>query len=423
MRVTLARPRDLYYGWIIVWAAFVVLFASYGVQYSFGVFLPSIEEDIAPGQRAAISLGFSVYTFLYSFCSFFSGRMTDVWGPRWVVIGGGLLLGSGILLTSRAEGLWHFYLSYGLLAALGMSTAFVPSSSTVAKWFVARRGLAVGITAAGSGVGQLTMPILSAALVEALGWRSTYLLYGLGIITCFALAGLLLERSPESKGLLPYGVSGGGQGTAPAGDEDGSFRLSEAVRTRAFWLFTAFLFLFWSVVFLPVVHLPGFAEASLGASAGQAALTISAIAVGSTVGRFFGGAVSDVLGRRPTLVLVTLLQMVSFTGLLMASLLGSLALTYVSAALFGMGYGSTGSVYAAYAGDMFGRRYLSSIAGLIFSLAAGAAGIGIYLAAVIYEAMGSYTGAFGLGIAVSVAALPLILMVRPPRLARVTSRA
>jgi MFS family permease len=112
--------------------------------------------------------------------------------------------------------------------------------------------------------------------------------------------------------------------------------------------------------------------------------------------------------------------MVSFLGMLTASLLKSLALTYPSAVLFGMGYGSTGPVYAAYAGDMFGRRYLSSIAGTIFSLAAGATSIGIYTAAVIYEAMGSYSGAFALGMGVTALALPLILMVRPPRRAAVT---
>jgi MFS family permease len=421
MHVASARWRGLYYGWVVVGAAFTVLFASYGVQYSFGVFLPSIEEDIAPGHRAAISLGFSVYSALYSLFSLLSGRLTDLWGPRRVVMMGGALLGTGILLTSRASHLWHFYLSYGLLAALGMSTAFVPNTSTVAKWFVSHRGLAVGLTAAGSGLGQLTVPLLSAALLGALGWRSTYLIYGLGLIACFTLAGLLLEKSPEAKGLLPY-VSPKAAPMVSEGDggEDCSFRLSEAVRTQAFWLFTAFLFVFWSMVFLPVVHLPSFAKTSLKASTGQAAFTISAIAMGSTFGRLMGGAISDVIGRRPTLVLATLLQMVSFLGMLTASLLKSLALTYPSAVLFGMGYGSTGPVYAAYAGDMFGRRYLSSIAGTIFSLAAGATSIGIYTAAVIYEAMGSYSGAFALGMGVTALALPLILMVRPPRRAAVT---
>lgn len=408
------KGRDLYYGWVVVGAAFLILYGAYGVQYSFGVFLPEIEGALAPGKRAVISLGFSIYASLYCILASLSGRLTDLWGPRPVLIAGGILLGLGILLVGRATSLWQYFLAYGLLASLGMSTTYVPTTSTIVKWFVARRGLMVGMAMAGSGIGQLTLPLLTALLIGGWGWRTTYLAYGLALATLLPLLGLLLERDPEARGLRPYGAPAALSGSEDVKAEDRSLRPSEALRTLPFWLYTGALFLFWSVVFVPVVHLPAFARGPLGSSSGLAALTITAIAVGSTLGRVLGGAVSDLLGRRRTFVLVILGQTLSFFGLLLASLIGSLGLTYGSAVLFGMGYGSTGAIYPAFTADLFGRRYASSVAGLIFGFAAGATGIGIYLAGFLYQATGSYTVAFASSGALTLAALPLILAVKRP---------
>ena len=87
-----------------------------------------------------------------------AGRLTDRWGPRTVIAIGGALLGAGLVAMSRVGALWQPYLLYGTIAALGMSTAYVPCNATVARWFTRRRGLAVGLASAGGSLGTLALP-------------------------------------------------------------------------------------------------------------------------------------------------------------------------------------------------------------------------------------------------------------------------
>lgn len=409
------RRGTIYYGWVIAGAAFVIMYAAYGVQYSFGVFLPEMEAALSPGRRAAISLGFSIYSVVYSGFSLVSGRLTDLHGPRLVVLAGGGLLGAGLVLTSRSSELWQFYVWYGLLAGLGMSAVFVPTTATTVKWFVARRGLVLGLVTMGAGLGQLTVPLLSAALIAALGWRTTFTVYGLALALILLVAGMRLERDPESLGLRPYGLGDRHQGDGSAGPPEASFGPAAAVRTTAFWLYTVALFVFWSVVFLPVVHLPSFAQSSLGASSGQAALTVAALAAGSTFGRFAAGSVSDRLGSRRTFVVSVWIQVLGFLGLVLASRIESLPMTYAAALAVGTSLGSTTALHPIVVGDLFGRHFAASVSGLIFAAASTSTAIGVYVGGALQEATGSYLSSFVLGAALTVLALPPILLMRSPQ--------
>ncbi len=404
----------LYYGWLIVAAGFCILYAAYGFQYSFGVFLPELEKALAPGQRAATSLGYSIYASPYSLLAFFGGWLTDRWGPRRVLVVGGLLLGSGIYLVGQAQSLWQYYLAY-IVAAFGMCTIFVPATSTTVKWFVKHRGLTVGLVALGASIGQVTIPLLSARLVSEVGWREAYSRCGIALAIVVGLFALVMERRPEAKGLRPFGMSANESQPLPSVEEKPSLTLREAMRTRALWLFIAGLFLVWSVTFLPMAHLPSFAQGVLGASPAQGALMITAIGIGNCLGRLLGGWLSDILGRRRVLAAVVAAQALAFLGLLFSGTLNSLGLAYGSAAVFGASYGAIGVLYAALCGDLFGRRFLSSIAGIIFSIAGVSTGIGVFAAGAIFESTGSYTAAFAISCGLSAMALPLFLLVKPPR--------
>jgi len=410
-RVRSGRVGGLFYGWVVVGAGALALYTVYGIQSSFGIFLPALEADLAPGRRADVSLAFSLYTVLYSLLSGVTGPLTDRWGPRRVVLLGGVALGLGLLLTAGARALWHLYLSYGLLSAVGMSAVFVPISTTVVKWFVARRGTAVGMTLAGNALGQLSLPLLSALLLNLWGWRTAYALYGVGALAVLAGVSRLLHREPEALGLRPYGAPPGGAGSSP--EAEPALTLRQAVRTPTLWLYLLTLFLVWTGVFLPVVHLPAFAREGLGLGSALSAFTVTVSAVGSGTGRLGIGAVSDWLGRRRAFFLGIGLQAVGFGLLVGAGLLSSPALAYLGAWVFGLGYGGVASLYPAYTGDLFGRRYVGAVGGFIFSIAGAAAGIGVYFAGAIYQAVGSYTGAFALGALISLTAYLPALWVRP----------
>ena len=115
----------VFYGWIVVAGAFLVLFVAYGAQYSFGVFFSAFLQEFG-WSRASLSGAFSVYAFAYCVFGFPAGRLTDLWGPRVVIAAGGIFLGAALTGMSLVTQLWQPYLLYGLVAALGMSTAYVP---------------------------------------------------------------------------------------------------------------------------------------------------------------------------------------------------------------------------------------------------------------------------------------------------------
>ena len=186
----------LFYGWVVTACAFVVLFVTYGVQYSFGVFLPAMLDEL-DWQRASLGGAFSLYTMVYSGCSWISGRLTDTAGPRWVVTAGGLLLGSGIIATSQMTVQWQLYLCYGLIAALGMSSAYIPCNTTVVKWFQRKRGLALGLAASGSSCGILLCPWVTALCIARWGWRPVYFACGLIILVLLPTLARFMVRNPE----------------------------------------------------------------------------------------------------------------------------------------------------------------------------------------------------------------------------------
>src|SRR5581483_11685972 len=128
--VEVAKQGRVFYGWLVVACTFVILCVAYGVQFSFGVFMPEISKDTGWG-RDALSLPYSLYVFVYSALGVVSGRLTDRLGPRIVITVGGCLLGVGVVLTSQAHALWHMYVFLGLIAASGMSAAYVPCNATV----------------------------------------------------------------------------------------------------------------------------------------------------------------------------------------------------------------------------------------------------------------------------------------------------
>src|SRR5262249_41267567 len=192
-----AVTRKLFYGWIVVAGGFLVLFVAYGTQYSFGIFFGALLGEFG-WSRASLSGAFSLYTVAYSACALAAGRLTDRWGPRLVIAVGGIFLGLGLIGMSATSRLWHPYVLYGVVAALGMSTAFVPCAATVARWFVRRRGLALGITSAGISAGAFALPPVAYYLVSRVGWRWAYVGFGGAILITLNLVARVMRRDPES---------------------------------------------------------------------------------------------------------------------------------------------------------------------------------------------------------------------------------
>ncbi|HEX4209703.1 MAG TPA: MFS transporter [Candidatus Binataceae bacterium] len=409
---TISATR-LFYGWIVVVCAFTILCVAYGIQFSFGVFMPFISADTG-WDRASLSLPYSLYIFVYSALGVVSGRLTDRFGPRLVLTVGGCLLGVGVMLVSRAHVLWQLYLALGLIAAAGMSAVYVPCNATVVRWFMRKRGLALSITSSGASFGMFIFPPLTTGLIAMLGWRGAYFILGLlGIITVVSCAAFIV-RDPEKIGLLPDGEpSADRQPTQMASSlllPDDNWTLHDAKRTTAFWLLNIIFTLTWLVVFMPMVHIVPFAV-DLGISPFRAAMTISVIGFAGFGGRLSIGTISDRLGRVATLGACLMMQALAFLGFIFSTGLG---LLYPAAALFGFSYGGITALFPALIGDFFGRIAVGAIVGFIFALAGSPAAFGPLIAGYIYDGTHSYSAAFELSAGLNLIAFLLVFRLKKP---------
>lgn len=404
----------IFHGWKIVAGAFLVLFVAYGAQYSFGVFFAALLDEFH-WSRASLAGAFSLYAFAYCLVGFPAGRLTDTWGPRRVIAAGGLFLGAALAGMALVTRLWQPYVLYGLVAALGMGTAYVPCNSTVVKWFTRRRGLAVGIASAGGSVGTFVLPPLAQLLVTAVGWRIAYVVFGAGVFVVLNAIARVMRRDPESLGLHPDGdpeppplVAGAGAGLA----------LGRAVRTRTFWLLGGTYTATWIPVFIPLVHLVPFTR-DLGYPPLVGAWAVSALGAGAVAGRLVMGWVSDRLGRKPTIALCMAMQSLAFLGFVAAR---DLPLLFTATLAFGYSYGTISTLFPAIVGDFFGREQAGSLVGFLFAIAGSMAAWGPVGAGAIYDATGTYRLAFLLAAALNGAALGLLLLCRAPAAAAAEPR-
>ena len=422
-RVDQAKAQGLFYGWVVVAAAFFVALVAYGVQYSFGIFLEPLSEDFG-WSWALVSGAASLFMFSRGALAILTGWATDKYGPRIIVASGGFFLGLGLILTSQISTAWQLYLFYGLMAGFGLSVAFAPLVATVSRWFVSKRGLAIGIVLAGIGMGTAVMSPLARYLVATYGWNWSYIIIGLLAWIIVIPGALLLRRSPEEKGLLPLGkaeaIVGDDRNSSIAekGDSLASkragFSLKDAVHTRAFWLLLAII-IFWSIcVQMVMTHIYHHAT-DLGILQVVAANFLLLIGVFSIIGRLVMGAVSDRLGGKLTLAICLALQALVMFWLFRATAIWML---YLFAAVFGFAYGGCVPQLPVIAGEIFELKSIGAIVGVqMLGVAIGGA-IGPLLGGYVFDVTGTYYFAFIVSSICTILALILLAFIRVPRKVR-----
>jgi MFS family permease len=290
-----------------------------------------------------------------------------------VLAAGGGLVGAGLLLSSLATSIWHVYLAYGLVLGVGVSCAFVPSVATVGQWFERRRGLAIGIAVAGTGVGSVVLAPLSSKLIDAYGWRvAMRILAVVGLATLMTAGSLLRARFATSRGGGAWAIARGNR----------TFVLlyaSSIVASYGYWV--------------PFVHMVPYAD-DRGISKTSAALLVSIMGVANTTGRIAMGAIADRVGRRRIMQVSSLAMATALFCWPFARSWGALA---AFGGLYGLFAGAFIALLPALAGDYFGVERLAGITGLLFSGAAIGTIAGAPVTGMLFDAQGTYT----LGIALA----------------------
>jgi sugar phosphate permease len=200
----MTKKRDLYWGWYVVLGAFLILGINYGARYCFGVFVKPMSLEYG-WSRSVISLGASFMILSYGIGGIVSGYLLDRMAPRLIITIGEVIAAAGLILTGFIQTPWQFYLSYGVLCGAGTSCfGVVVCNASVGKWFIAKRGLAMGTASVGVGVGTMMLSPLLGYIVQV-SWRTGFVFLGLTILAgVIALAqGFMKKTHPEAYGLQP----------------------------------------------------------------------------------------------------------------------------------------------------------------------------------------------------------------------------
>ena len=312
------------------------------------------------------------------------GNLSDRFGPRVVMSACGVIYALGIFLTSRTTALWQLYITYGVIAGIGVAALDVVLLSAIARWFNNRRGIMTGIVKAGAGAGHLTIPLTAGLMIVALDWRSSYaILAGVNVFVIL-LVSQFLRRDPSTMGL-----KADGNGSGVAGPESG-LSLKQASRTWQFWSAVAIYFTVLFCTYTVQVHVAAYAS-GLGFSVAASAAFLSIIGGSSIVGRFGMGAVGDKLGIRRTYVFSAVVLCLSLVALM---LVRQPWMLYAIIPFYGFAHGSTYSLISPLVAKLFGTRSQGAIYGVvIFGGTVGGAG-GPLLAGEIFDRTASYTTAF-----------------------------
>ena len=291
-----------------------------------------------------------------------------------------------------------------------MSSAVTPLQSTVARWFIDKRGMMTGLVVAGIGVGTLVVPPVANWMIASYDWRTSYVVVGITALVLMTSAAQFLRRDPAQMGQSPYDKNGEGINinTMSAG-----FHLSQALRTKQFWLLVASSLCFTMGEGAIMVHIVTHAR-GLDIAATGAAFILTIIGGISIAGRVTMGAAGDRVGNKVCWIICLALGASSFFWLLFARELWAL---YLFAVVFGFAYGGFSVILSPMVAEQFGLRSHGVIFGVIIMFGGtGGMAIGPLIAGHLFDVTGSYTMPFLMFAVSSVIGLILILFLRPAQL-------
>ena len=402
------KKPGFFYGYIVVLAAFFVLMIMSGLLYSFSVFLKPVSAEFG-WTRAMTSGAYSVGLFIMGLFCMLTGRLNDRFGPRIIATVCGFFLGLGYLLMSQISAPWQLYLFWGLIVAIGLSGGYVPMTSTAARWFVKRRGVMTGVVAAGVGAGTIIVPPAASWLISSYGWRSSFIVIGIIALVLVILAAQFLKRDPGKIGQLPYGENEVKQENIIS--EARGFSLRKAIHTKQLRLVWIAYFFFGGCLHTGMVHIVPHAT-DLGTSAMIAANILAVVGGLSIVGRVGIGAISDRVGRKPSLIMGFALLAVALFWVMIAK---EIWMLYIFAIIFGFSTGGLIALEPSVTAELFGMKAHGAILGTIVFGATTGGAFGSILAGYIFDITGSYYIAFLVSAVLTIASLILISLLKPTR--------
>jgi len=346
----------VHYAWIVVALMFVVILASVGVRAAPGVLIVPLEQSFG-WSAAVISGAISLNILLFGLVGPFAAGLIQVIGLKRTVLISMALLVVGAGLSSFITQIWQLYLTWGVLVGLGSGAGMVGLATAIAnRWFVARRGLVVGLLTAGNASGQLVFLPLLASLATSQGWHIVPMVVAAVILLLMPVVMLLLPESPASVGLGAFGSNEIVPLPPHSGNPfmiaiEGLFR---GFRSMDFWLlFISFGVCGFSTNGLVATHLIPFCI-DHGIAAVSAAGLLAAMGVFDLIGTTFSGWLTDRYNPRILLFWYYSLRGLSLVVLPFTQF--DVVSLGIFAAFYGLDWVATIPPTVTLTNDVFGKR-------------------------------------------------------------------
>jgi predicted MFS family arabinose efflux permease len=346
----------VHYAWIVVALMFVVILASVGVRAAPGVLIVPLEQSFG-WSAAVISGAISLNILLFGLVGPFAAGLIQVIGLKRTVLISMVLLVIGAGLSSFITQIWQLYLTWGVLVGLGSGAGMVGLATAIAnRWFVARRGLVVGLLTAGNASGQLVFLPLLASLATSQGWHSVPMVVALVILLLMPVVMLMLPESPASVGLGPFGSNEIVALPPHSGNPfmiaiEGLFR---GFRSMDFWLlFISFAVCGFSTNGLVATHLIPFCI-DHGIAAVSAAGLLAAMGVFDLIGTTFSGWLTD--RYNPRILLFWYYSLRGLSLIVLPFTQFDVVSLGIFAAFYGLDWVATIPPTVTLTNDVFGKR-------------------------------------------------------------------
>lgn len=407
-----ATPASrFFHGWVIVFVCFIGLSLSYAMftVFVFGIFVGPLEAEFG-WQRGPMSLALTIANISVVVASPLMGSMVDRMGVRRVMLISVSLMGLCVASMSQLTGnIWHYYLMHLLIPLLGAGTLPLTYSRVIISWFAKKRGIALGISLAGFGVGATLVPAFAQFMVEQWGWREAYMVFAaLILFVSLPLTAFLLRETPAEIGLEVDGELLVPGSEHPSFHSDAGLELSgtEALRTRNYWLVFGSFFAVGIGITSILAHLVPMLIGR-GVEPSVAALCMSSLGFGLIFGRVLAGYLMDhYFAPHVTALFLTGLLL----GVIILATGAAGPIVFLAAILVGLATGSEISEIAYIVSRYFGQKAFGFIYGTLFAAFQVGSAVGAYVMGRYYDHAGNYLDALWIISALVAVGIVLMLM-------------
>lgn len=394
----------------LVVGVIAMLFA--GILYAWSILKAPFAAEFGWG-ASNLALNFTLAMCFFCIGGLLGAQLAKRVGHKLAIIVAGVLSALGFILTSLLPGtsVVMLYITYGVLAGLGIGIAYNVVISTVSAWFPDKKGLCSGCLMMGFGASALVLGNAANALFNStLGWRTTYVILGIAIGVVLVIAALLLKK-PGADVVLPQPKAAKSAGSESFERRD--YTPVQMLSRASFWMaFVCLVFL--SAVGSSVISFAKDLALSVDATESLAVTLVGVLSVCNGLGRIITGAVFDAIGRRKTMLAANILTICAAGITLLAVSIHSLPLCIVGLCLTGMSYGSCPTTTAAFTSAFYGmKHYSTNMAVMTFNIMGGSL-IATLSSKVLEAAGGSYAVPFAMLLALSVVGLVLNLFIKRP---------